>query len=386
MGRAIPALLAAIFVADVGARFLSVDPLTFRAWEAVSRYRPPGAAFEPNRRYVRDESYGDAAAMGNLPALRQSRPEAFTTDARGFRNRGGDGEQAVGAILAGDSFAVGSGVDDGATLSTILTSEVGCQVYNAAGVPPDADRLRALAHDLGLRRGLVLHAYAEEVEPPVVPTSTKRALNRRMVEVSSLVGRAAGLARGFVLVSPLRIASEKLVKQISDDRILPNTYAANVVRGRLSNGDPMLFVKSKLDFVRSPRRASAAYWTWLQHELRTAELGLLVVLVPSKYTVYRSVLVEPARLEHEPGDFLDRLEGALTGAGVPVINLTAALSREAVRRAVNRQYLYWRDDIHWNRDGIRLAATTIVQHRALSLPACDSRRATGARPDFSTAQ
>ena len=385
MGVAIPVLLAAIFVVDVAARFVPVDPLTFRAWEALSRYRPPGAAFEPNRRYVRDWSYGDAAAMGNLPDLRQYRPEAFTTDARGFRNAGIASEHTPTAILAGDSFAVGSGVEDGATLSTALSGALSCTVYNAAGVPPDPDRLRALARDLGMRRGLVLHAYAEEVVPPSVPTSTKRALNRRIVDASSTVGRLAGLARGFVLVSPLRIASEKAIKQISNDSILPNAYAAHVVRGRLTNGDAMLFVASKLDYVRSRRTASAEYWTWLQRELRADDLELLVVLVPSKYTVYRSMLVEPAERDHDQRNFLGTLEDALAAAGVPVINLTLPLAREAARRVDAHEYLYWRDDIHWNREGIRVAASTIVQHPSLALPDCNRRQATAARQP-STAQ
>ena len=110
MGRAIPAFLAVVFLADLAARWLPVDPLTFRAWEALTRYRPPGAAFEPNRRYVHPQSYGDSAAMGNLPERRQYRLETFTTDARGFRNTAA--AVPVTAILAGDSFAVGSGVSD----------------------------------------------------------------------------------------------------------------------------------------------------------------------------------------------------------------------------------------------------------------------------------
>lgn len=376
VGRAIPALLAMVFLADIGARFLPVDPLTFRAWEAVSRYRPPGAAFEPNRRYVREGSYGDAAAMGNLPDLRQYRPEAFTTDARGFRNVTGNGHAAVGAILAGDSFAVGSGVADNLTLSTLLSRRLGCGVYNAGGMVPDPDRLRALAQGLGLRQGPVLHAYAEDVEPPSVPTSAKRALNRRIAEASSVAGRFAGLVRGFVLVSPLRILSERAFKAISDDRILPNGYASNVIRGTLANGDSMLFVASKVDHVRSRRTASAAYWAWLQAELQDARLDLLVVLVPSKYTVYRKFLVDHPLPERREAGFLDRLERELDASGVPVVNLTEPLSAEAARRVAHHEYLYWRDDIHWNGEGIQLAASTILRHTSLATAACEQHRAT----------
>ena len=379
MGRAVPALLAVIFLADIGARFLSVDPLTFRAWEAVSRYRPPGAAFEPNRRYVRERSYGDAAAMGNLPQLRQYRPEAFTTDPRGFRNVSRATGDGVGVILTGDSFAVGSGVADDATLSTVLSQRLGCVVYNAAGTPPDPDRLSALARDLGLRRGLVIHAYAEDLEPPAIPSSTKRELNRRIAETSDAAARLVGLARGFVLVSPLRILSERVVKRLFDGRLLPNTYAANVVRATLSNGDAMLLVAAKLDYVRSQRLASAAYWRWLHAALQDANLELLVVLIPSKYHVYRPLIVDLPERQNEDLDFLDRLERDLMSAGIRVVNLQSALSAAATEQAARHGYVYWRDDIHWNSDGIRIAADEIARRSPVANAACTSHRATSAQ-------
>jgi hypothetical protein len=378
MGRAIPALLALVFCADIMARFLSVDPLTFRAWEAVSRYRPPGAAFEPNRRYIREQSYGDAAAMGNLPALRQYRPEAFTTDTRGFRNITSAGHSKVGAILAGESFAVGSGVVDEATLSATLSSRLGCGVYNAGGTPLDPDRLRGLAEDLGLLHGLVLHGYAEDAAPPTIPSSAKRAVNRHIADASPLLGRIAGLARGFVLVSPLQILSERAFKRISDDRILPNTYADNVIRATLTNGDSMLFVTSKVNHVRSERDASAASWMWLRSELHAVGLELFVVLIPSKYTVYGPLLAHRERARDNEMTFLDRLERELVASDVPVVNLTAALSREAADRARRHEYLYWRDDIHWNSEGIQFAASEILRHPAIGKVACGAHRTTAA--------
>ena len=86
IGHLIPRLLLAVGLLDLGLRFIPVEPLTFRAWEALTRYRPPGAAFEPNRHYENDRAYGDIAAMGNLPEVRQYRREVFSTDAFGFRN------------------------------------------------------------------------------------------------------------------------------------------------------------------------------------------------------------------------------------------------------------------------------------------------------------
>ena len=376
MGRAIPAFLAVVFLADIGARFLPVDPLTFRAWEALSRYRPPGAAFEPNRRYEHPRSYGDSAAMGNLPEQRQYRLETFTTDARGFRNTAAATPAAV--ILAGDSFAVSSGVADEETLSVALSRRLGCQVYNAGGMDPDPDRLRALAGELGLARGLVVHAYAEDVETPMVPTGSKRALNQAIVAATASVDRAIGLVRGFLLVSPLRILSERAFKHLANDRVLPNTYASSVISGTLRNGDAMLFIASRVARVRGERAVSASFWSWMQAELQPADLDLVVVLIPSKYTVYRALLADQPVTADGEGRFLDRLEHALQAAGVAVINLTGPLSAEARRRAARHEYLYWRDDIHWNSEGIQLGAAAILGNPALATVDCAERRATAA--------
>jgi hypothetical protein len=50
LGQVIPALLIVVGLVDIALRFMSIDPLTFRAWEAMTRYRTPGAAFEWNAR------------------------------------------------------------------------------------------------------------------------------------------------------------------------------------------------------------------------------------------------------------------------------------------------------------------------------------------------
>src|SRR5713226_1820063 len=139
MGYLIPRLLLVVCLVDASLRFMSIDPLTFRAWEAMTRYRPLGAAFEPDRHYSNERAYGDSAAMGNLPALRQYRRETFTTDALGFRNVAVRRSEPVAAILIGDSFAVGSGVSDEETLSSRLTRLAGCTVYNAGSEHPSPD-------------------------------------------------------------------------------------------------------------------------------------------------------------------------------------------------------------------------------------------------------
>jgi hypothetical protein len=385
IGVVLPRLLALVAIADVALRFVSVDPLTFRAWEALSRFRPPGAPFEPNRQYDQEQSYGDAASMGNLPDAREYHAERFTTDGRGFRNVSTKLHAAPAVIVTGDSFAVGSGVSDDDTLSSTLSRLLGCEVYNAGGVDVEPDRLLTLVHQLGMRRGgLVLYVYSEDRELPVVPTPRKLMVNRALAALTANVASLVGWLRGLVEVSPLQIVSEKVFRRLENDRILPNSHRAFVVQRKLQNGDSMVFPADRVRLLLSRREGSAEYWDWLQGGLRTEQFVLAVVLVPSKYTVYRPLFDGSLSADNQSG-FLGDLERRLLVAGLPVVNLSAAMSEGAARRIADHTYLYYRDDIHWNRRGTELAATVISS--SMSRPtmcqtpaAAVARQTTPARP------
>jgi SGNH hydrolase-like domain, acetyltransferase AlgX len=360
LGTLIPRLLLLVFCGDVLMRMERVDWLSFRAWEPLTAYRPPGAAFEPNRRFERARSYGDLAAMANLPALREYRPERFTTDDLGFRNRADPAGRPPAAIMVGDSFVVGSGVTDDETVTSRLGALSGCRVYNAGGVEPHPDRILDLARKVGLEGNLVIHQYAEEYEMPAVPTERRRFTQRALAWLSSRVGGVAGRARGLLEVSPLEILCQRGLKRLENGRLLPNRYAGRIVRGTLVDGDPILFLAYFVGKFQAPREAPMAYWLWLQRELRKGGLDLVVVVVPSKYRVYRRFLAEPPPTPAAAvDDYTDRVREELRRAGIPVIDLTPALSAAAARDLRKNLYLYWRDDIHWNPRGTEVAAAAI---------------------------
>ena len=375
LGFVIPCLLAVMFLVDVGLRLMSIDPLTFRAWEALLRNRPPGAAFEPSRRYDNPRSYGDLAALGNFPELRQYRPERFTTDALGFRNVPEILNEEVGAILAGDSFVVGSGVSDDETLSSRLSTLLGCVVYNAGSdagrVVPD--EILALARRLNMRNRLVIRLYTEGAEVPARPTRGEVLASRLSARTPESVRTLAGKVRGLLTVSPLQSLSGHAWKAVANDRILPNRYAANVVRAALANGDTMLFQAAQVNNFSRRRNLSLDYWKWLRDDLRQARFDPIAILVPSKYRVYRPFLVDQGPPSQPAADDLGRLEGALRAMGIPVLNLTPAISAEAARHLVHGEYLYWLDDNHWNALGTALAAAAIRAQWPLPGPVCDTR-------------
>ena len=164
----------------------------------------------------------------------------------------------------------------------------------------------------------------------------------------------------MLTVSPLQIACERTLKGLENGRLLPNRYVGRVVRGRLANGDSMLFLGYFFGKFHEKREAPTAYWTWLQKELRAGGLELAVVIVPSAYRVYRPFLAEPKPApEGAVDDYPGRVEDELRRTGIPAVNLTASLSAAASQRLQEGEYLYWRDDIHWNAEGTEVAASAI---------------------------
>src|SRR5688572_24826800 len=144
LGFTLPLIVLLVAMADVGLRFMPIAPLAFRGWEVASRFGEQ-AALERNVRFRTDRSYGELAALGNLPGLRQYRPETFTTDALGYRNPPDLVARPVDAILVGSSFSVGLGASDDQIPSVQIGEASGRAVYNAALLWQNVsiDRIRA---------------------------------------------------------------------------------------------------------------------------------------------------------------------------------------------------------------------------------------------------
>src|SRR5258707_9883390 len=132
LGTLIPATLALAFLADAASRALPRAAVSFRAWEAA---RTPGGdgPFLPNFTYRNARAYGDLAALGNLPAARELRPEFFVTDSFGYPNQPGVLSRGrAGILLYGSSYSVGAEVPFAAALAAQLSRRTGTVVYNGS--------------------------------------------------------------------------------------------------------------------------------------------------------------------------------------------------------------------------------------------------------------
>jgi hypothetical protein len=371
-------VLGVALVADGLSRFLSIDGLAIRAWEALSRnaFTEGGVPFEPNRHYVKEHAYGDLAAALNHPTVRQYRREEFTTDAWGYRNPPSSraSTPAPEVILVGSSFSVGSGVSDPDTLAAQLERSTGKRVYNAAGGTPSPQRILDIAKRLGMRGGLVIVELYESNGFPERPSPPPR-LHQECV---ALLGPACLALKGWLRASPLEIWLQKAYRVLeADGRWLPNALDPSGLPPRLRDGTEMLFSERAPVFCPGiGDEAARSYFRWFRDSL--PGFRLLVVLVSSKYSVYGDLsdLPPPPPPAPGPADVADptrsvapgttlcrqRIARAADAEGLPTIDLTEALRRAARQEFPRHTYVYFLDDTHWNRYGIEVAAGIIASH------------------------
>jgi len=363
LGRVLPFLMLMIVVMDFALRFVSLERLAFRPNEALRRLHvTPEGPYEPNREYHNDRTYGDLAALGNLPKRRVYRRVDFATDAFGFHNPVSRVESAPAGILLGDSFAIGAEVPEKKALSAQLTELFSERIYNAGGLLPlDLELVRRLAGQLRLQRGVLIYEFLEAhlQERPAIASAQPSWRARLAVRVLGSRGwyRLSGLISSLA-DSRLKLLAQRLEKEAENDRVLPNRFAGNVVQGRLRNGDWMLFSPSRIE---TADLADAAVSRWAEffrrasRELDRDGLGLVVIIIPTKFTVYGPLLASP-RVAPVGDIQLGQLERRLRKSEIPVVNVTPAFRAAAAELAEHHEYIYWQDDTHWNECGVSIAA------------------------------
>jgi hypothetical protein len=370
LGRLLPRLMFLSLLLDLVLRFVPLDALTFRAWEAMLRHYPNAAGpFIPNKHYHRENSYGGVASIGNLPALRHYHSVDFTADAEGFHNPPALAQGNPRGIVIGDSFSVGSELPEEQSLAAQLTQRFGAYFYNAGAPQPlHFGSLLGLAQRLNLHHGLVIFEFLESrasQDPPVAAPEGGRG--RAQAFLFRAMGPnwtdRLGTPLNALHASPLRALSSKLLKKIQDDTLLPNSFASFVIQERLRNGEPIVFLPAELQSPSDQQEAAkrwAAYLAWYSTELRKDGLDLVVLLVPNRFTIYAPLLAQPREVSASHATLEDFLY-ALQNAGVHTVALESRYVHDARILLDQKKYLYFLDDTHWNGEGTARAAEEIFK-------------------------
>jgi len=358
----LPLILALTCGADGLTRALPPGFFSFRAWEALTINAPADAPFEPLARYDSRRAFGDLANMGNVRGMRVYRRETFTTDAYGFRNPPGLAESGTTTVLLiGDSFAAGSGVQDGLTLAGQLTATWGRPTYTVAPFLPRPGSLPALVRMLGMKPG----SWVVHQQTYLYTEAHARTLDAICHPPVSAIGR---FRRSFDTdFRPLRILVQQAEKTVQNDVLFPNPFSSAVRRARLQNGDDMLFVagESVADTFAPDTGVtiteSVQYAKRLDEAARNLGLNYLAVLVPVKTAVYRHLLAPPDTETLRVPAITAETERQMRALGIRVVDMFGPLTALATTSAPRHQYVYWPDDTHWNANGISEAAREIAR-------------------------
>lgn len=367
------ALLAAALVGCASALhlgFLAAGDAVPRFYREHERFkRLPERVYAPNVDVVIEQPHGDLLAVDPLadPAIREPRTIRFRTDSAGYRNPYPYRGQRT--VLAGDSFVVGNGNDEADTLRAILLDEHGIDAYSLAFPDDPVHYAQKTIWLLGSmsRRARFLFFFFEGNDFETSEGEPVLAVRARMFPrvFGELLDRYDDLRTNWLRAHapwlhypPRMLAMARLVERHIALR------GASSVAVRKVGPKPVGFYE-----VYNLAAVDSAPTLPLDLDARVLQRTACVFFIPTKLRTYAFAL-EPevrARLA-SPAPGYRVLERTFAPHGIPVIDLTGPLAAEAERLLPLGEYVFWRDDTHWNGHGMRAVAPMVAHCAADERP------------------
>ena len=342
-----------------------IDAFTFRCWEALAVTAHPWSfllapPFYPNRRLEKVETGG----LGHRTRFDEKSLAIWQTDAWGFRNGPGAGGR-YDVVLVGDSFAVGTGVSQEDTLAAQLLRIANLRTYAYAPASLPAflreERFRTVP------RPIVIYQFAETALSRFIVASgplasvegadaaradyTPSAASPISTSIAVAVDRSG---KGALLLSYRARLREWITAGVScavggDPE---NVEALGPILG--SDGETLFLFGRNENREHPAEVANLAVEKLVQFDRAMKESGFdfLLLPVPNKENIYYDLL--PGR--RRP-DLLDQIIEGVRLEGVAVIDLQPPLRAARASGVLT----YHRDDIHWNAQGVVLAAQALAE-------------------------
>ncbi len=352
-------LLAAALTLEILLRFLGPGFLYRSPHEMLATfdYRLGHGRYQPDRQVNMLMPYGDMVGLDRTAqdAIAQPRRVRFHTDSQGFRNdRDYAGEKV---LLVGDSFIAGSGGDQEDLLSAQLRRDFGIYAYNLAFPgelhsyvryvqaffrthPGEARVLLFLfeGNDFPIPKRWPPAPAAGETPAPAALEIYRKEFQQSLKEL--LVYRF-----GFSLY------------HMANKKVRPRDYGRVTVLKVRGPGDLSLgFLDGYVAVTRRPDYNGGEEFADKLSRIKDRLAGIF--FIPTKFRVYYDFLeINPRlRLPNAQWDYLKEQAAAL---GIRCLDLTGPLQEESRRLLPEGKLTFWKDDSHWNRYGMAVAARTV---------------------------
>jgi hypothetical protein len=312
----------------------------FATWDARYGHR----AYLPGVSWQALEPHGDLQVL-TTEDIAEPRRVLFHSDSEGFRN---DADYANEPwVVIGDSFVVGVGCSQTEMLSARLGAR-GVHAYNLShpGGPLDYESYwRSFVRRHGRASRPVLFLFEGNDFPETV--GARERYDWWVAVDYAVRGAIAPLTR-----LPTYRVSRSLVARFTKRGELDGEQ----VEVRLLAGARLAFWNRESRHARATELEDMALTD--ASFARLAPDLAAVFFIPTKYRVYQRWLAPGERLPNASWQHLARLCDEYR---VPCTDLTPALVARSEALLAEGRFTWWRDDTHWNGEGIDAAAERVAE-------------------------
>lgn len=305
-------------------------------------------------------AHGDIVAIdvcNNKDEVKEKRLQKFITDENGFRN---DNVKISDAdiILVGDSFIAGSSNTQENTPANILSKFSKKKVYSITVISDPED------YELHLIN------YIDKLKPEVEILLFYFGGNDFKYELKNYKNLNFNNFNSDYLKFKIRFGYERLER--NKDKIfieiLKSLYDKNYFYQKIRPQSQRLFKKILAQWTNScdvkyyeinGNLVGFAYLPVIDyqsvstHIIRNKEILnkiKKIFYIPTKYSVYNEFIAN----EVLNNDAYNYLKKSYKSNNIEIIDLTKFLQKEAKKNLKKNDFIFWKDDTHWNEKGISL--------------------------------
>lgn len=342
-------LFVSLFVVNL-AMPLFMQETYYRPHERLAKISEHGfKRYAPDQDILIENSYGDLAAIAvtdeKIQKLREMRDIRFRTDKFGYRNHAE--MESADLLLIGDSFVVGTGVDEREYLSAQL-DEMGISNYN-------------LGHNGDIQEYLESQAWLKnQPNAPATKATVLFAFEGNDFMHSNYCVQAQG-SLGFVRTLHRRM------KELHLSRYLAAIFARLTMRDGssaesavesldISDNQKALFMR---DYILAAN-ANEYDVSCLKSLLTKHKTSLShIYFIPTKFRTYAPLLPQKYIDLQPVSPFSQALAAIADELGIAFTDLTERFQDAARENLKEGKLIFWRDDTHWNQYGIRITAEAV---------------------------
>ena len=290
----------------------------------------------------------------------------FFTDSLGFRNH--HNYDAESLVLIGDSFVVGNGSSQENLVSEILTKDYSIPTYNAS-IPSSPYQyllihLR-LAREIGSKYKVVYfffegNDFSDCVKPKKEPAK-EPFYSKIMYKIHSL--------ESYRFLFSLTRKAIHLLSESKQAKALD--YSLDYSLDYYTDSDRLVefaqiggkYVAFHSGYIKNTIRNESCNFSSNieQNFANLREATALFVFIPSKFRVYYNLISEKTAHNVLPNKNWEYLEKLASEIDVPVLNLSPILIDSSKNLLEKDTYTFWRDDTHWNHEGMKIAAEAVYK-------------------------